>query len=93
MDIFSGPPAENDRSQQRQLHRSPPVLEQAPPPYNTYPAKRTRRQPLSLFSTIRSTPITPNVHHSSPDITPSIYAAMPPSYAELFLTPHTLTNQ
>jgi hypothetical protein len=48
---------------------------------------------LPLFSTVRTTPSTTYVHQTSHGITPSIYAAMPPSYAEIFLTPHTLTNR
>jgi hypothetical protein len=51
---------------------------------------QTRRQQLPLFSPIRTTPY---VLQTSTGITPSIYSSMPPSYDEIFLTPHTVTNR
>jgi hypothetical protein len=86
---FSGA---NRYHQQRRLRVPPPVFEQRPPSYNTS-VNQTKRLQLPLFSTIRTTPSIACVQQASPVITPSIYSAMPPSYAEIFLTPHTLTNR
>ncbi|CAF3103620.1 unnamed protein product [Rotaria sp. Silwood2] len=81
----------NSQQQQRRPRRPPPVFEQSPPSYDIS-INQTRRQPISLFSPIRTTPSIITIHRSSPIITPSIYSAMPPSYAEIFLKPHTLPN-
>ncbi|CAF2639784.1 unnamed protein product [Rotaria sp. Silwood2] len=81
----------NNSQQQRRPRRPPPVFEQSPPSYDIS-INQTRRQPISLFSPIRTTPSIITIHRSSPIITPSIYSAMPPSYAEIFLKPHTLPN-
>jgi len=86
-------PRANRYQQQRRLRESPPVLEQSAPSYDTYSINQTRRPQLPVFSLIRTTPLTTHVHRPSSVITPSVHAAMPPSYDEIFLKPHTLTNR
>ncbi|CAF3740886.1 unnamed protein product [Rotaria sordida] len=82
---------QQQQQQQRRPRAPPPVFEQSPPSYDIS-INQTRRQPIPLFSPIRTIPSRTIVHRSSPVITPSIYSAMPPSYAEIFLKPHTLLN-
>ncbi|CAF0977020.1 unnamed protein product [Didymodactylos carnosus] len=66
--------------QQRLTPPAPSIIEQLPPSYNSL--GQTRRQFPLL------TPIRPSrIDRSSTNITPSVYNAMPPSYAEIFLTP------
>ncbi len=79
-----------NRYQQQRRRGPPPVIEQSPPAYDTT-IVQTRRQQIPLYSPIRTTPST-HILRPSAIITPSIYSAMPPSYAEIFLTPHTLPN-
>ncbi|CAF1473844.1 unnamed protein product [Rotaria sp. Silwood1] len=81
----------HNSQQQRRPRGPPPVFEQSPPSYDTS-IIQTGRQSIPLFSPIRTTPSTTTIHRSSPIITPSIYSAMPPSYAEIFLKRHTLPN-
>jgi hypothetical protein len=45
-----------------------------------------------LYSSGRTVRSSGNLRRSSQIITPSIYSTMPPSYAEIFLSPHTLPN-
>lgn len=53
---------------------------------------QTERQAQPLFSPIRTIPLSRNNPETSLVISPSIYSAMPPSYAEIFLKPQTLPN-
>jgi hypothetical protein len=80
-----------NRYQQRRTREPPGIREQSPPSYNTS-INHIRRQPVPLFSSVRTVPSSTNIRRSSPIITPSIYSSMPPSYAEIFLSPHTLPN-
>jgi hypothetical protein len=64
------------------LREPSPVFEQSPPFYNP----QIRRQ---LFPPVART----NVHLTPISLTPSVHPASPPSYHELFLTPHRLTNR
>ncbi|CAF1082571.1 unnamed protein product [Rotaria sordida] len=78
--------------QQYRLHESSPVFEESSPSYNIS-VNQIGRQQLPIFSSIRTTPLTTNIRQSSPTITSPKHSTMPPSYAEIFLTPYTLTNQ
>ncbi|CAF1594299.1 unnamed protein product [Didymodactylos carnosus] len=70
---------DGSRATTRQQRSAPRVVEQLPPSYNSIGHAR-RQFPLL-------TPIThPRIDRSTTNITPSVYNAMPPSYAELFLT-------
>jgi len=86
-------PSAYRHQQQRRLRELSSVSEQSSPSYNNYPTNQIRRQQLPLFSPIHTTPTIARVHPNSPVITPSRYSSMPPSYDELFLQPHTLTNR
>lgn len=81
-----------NRYQQQRRREPPPTLEQSPPAYDTT-IVQTRRQPYPLYSSVRTIPSSStNVRQSSSIITPSIYSAMPPSYADIFLVSHALPN-
>ena len=87
---------QSNRRPPNQIRRSrepPPVIEQAPPSYH-HSMSRTRFQPVSLYSSVRTTPASNQIHRSSPSpvISSTMYSAMPPSYAEIFLTPNPLPN-
>ncbi|CAF3719429.1 unnamed protein product [Adineta steineri] len=71
--------------QQRRLHEYPSISEQSPPSYSNT-IEQTGRQQLPLFSSIRTIPSTTYGYQNSPVVTPSIYTAKPPTYAEIFLT-------
>ena len=75
----------------RRSREPPPVIEQPPPSYNNS-ISRSRLQPIPLYSSVRTTPSSNQIRRSSPVITPSVYSAMPPSYAEIFLTSSPLPN-
>lgn len=84
------------RSQQQRRREPPPVIEQAPPAYETT-IVQTRRQPLSLYTPVRTLPTTNNkstttIVRPSSHVASSARTVMPPSYAEIFLSPETLPN-
>jgi hypothetical protein len=70
---------------QRRARERPAVFEQSPPSYDLS-VRQSRLQPVPLFSSIRMKP-TAGIRCLSTVITPSVHSAMPPSYAEIFLTP------
>ncbi|CAF4333816.1 unnamed protein product, partial [Rotaria magnacalcarata] len=72
--------------------RPSPAIEQSPPAYYITTID-TRRQSIPRFSSIRTIPTSTYANRSSPMIAPSIHSIMPPSYAEIFLRPHTLPNE
>jgi hypothetical protein len=51
-----------------------------------------RGQQLPLFSPVYTTPTRTNVQPIRISLTPSIHTGSPPSYEEIFLTPHRLTD-
>ncbi|CAF1683968.1 unnamed protein product [Adineta ricciae] len=76
------------RSQPQSRRREPPpIFEQSPPAYDTTIIP-TRRQPPTFYLPLRN-----GARQSPSTITTSVYSAMPPSYAEIFLTPQTLSNE
>ncbi|CAF1410276.1 unnamed protein product [Adineta steineri] len=75
--------------QQRRSREPPPVLEQSPPSYDSS-IGQTRRQQIPFQLPVRTTT---NTHQPLSTITPSVYSAMPPSYAEIFLKPQTTPNE
>ncbi|CAF3371661.1 unnamed protein product [Rotaria socialis] len=82
-----------NRSQQQQRRpRSPPAIEQSPPAYYITTIE-TRPPSIPRFSSIRTIPTSTYTNRSSPTIAPSIHSIMPPSYADIFLRPHTLPNE
>ncbi|CAF3404631.1 unnamed protein product [Rotaria sp. Silwood1] len=85
-------PRTNRYQQQWRLREPPPVFEESSPSYDIS-VNQIGRQQLPVFTSIRTTPLTTNVQQSSPTRTSSGHATMPPSYAEIFLTPYTLTNR
>ncbi|CAF3222558.1 unnamed protein product, partial [Rotaria sp. Silwood2] len=90
--IIDYPRTSHRYQQQYRLHESLPAFEESSPSYDIS-VNQIRRQKLPIFTSIRTTPITTNVQQSSPTMTSSIHSTMPPSYAEIFLTPYTLTNR
>ncbi|UJR31004.1 hypothetical protein I4U23_018515 [Adineta vaga] len=82
----------NRSQQQRRPRGPPPVFEQSPPAYDTTIIP-TRRQPASFYLPVRTGPYSKTARQSPSTITPSIHSIMPPSYAEIFLTPHTLSDE
>ncbi len=74
--------------QQRRLREPSAVFEQQPPLYN----RPIRGQQLPLFSPVYTTPTRTNVQPIRISLTPSIHTGSPPSYEEIFLTPHRLTD-
>lgn len=75
----------------RRSREPPAVIEQAPPSYH-HSISRTRFEPITLYSSVRTTPASNQIRRSSPVISPTIYSAMPPSYAEIFLTSNPSSN-